>query len=221
MDNAPVIVFDVNETLSDMSPISGRFVDIGAPAHLAKLWFATLLRDGFALTAAGDNEEFATIGTGALHTLLAGMPLATGLDDAVRHVMAGMAELALHPDVADAVRTLKADGRRMITLTNGSAGIAEKLFTAAGTRSDFEALLSVEDAPAWKPAKAAYEYAASTCSVGTSDMVLVAVHPWDILGADRAGLRTVWVNRTSEEYPSYLTAPQITVHSPTELPQKL
>jgi hypothetical protein len=38
-----VIVFDVNETLSDMSPMAGRFADIGAPEHLAKLWFATLL----------------------------------------------------------------------------------------------------------------------------------------------------------------------------------
>ena len=47
-----VVVFDVNETLSDMSPMARRFADVGAPEHLAKLWFATLLRDGFALTAA-------------------------------------------------------------------------------------------------------------------------------------------------------------------------
>ncbi len=31
-----VLVFDVNETLSDMSPMVGRFEDVGAPAHLAK-----------------------------------------------------------------------------------------------------------------------------------------------------------------------------------------
>jgi len=48
MNRPEVVVFDVNETLSDMSPIAERFTDIGAPAHLAKLWFATLLRDGFA-----------------------------------------------------------------------------------------------------------------------------------------------------------------------------
>jgi 2-haloacid dehalogenase len=43
-----VIVFDVNETLSDMSSMGQRFEDVGAPAHLAKTWFAGLLRDGFA-----------------------------------------------------------------------------------------------------------------------------------------------------------------------------
>jgi 2-haloacid dehalogenase len=39
MKKPSVIVFDVNETLSDMSPMAQRFADIGAPEHLAKLWF--------------------------------------------------------------------------------------------------------------------------------------------------------------------------------------
>ena len=30
-----VTLFDVNETLSDMSPMAKRFVDVGAPAHPA------------------------------------------------------------------------------------------------------------------------------------------------------------------------------------------
>ena len=70
MRTAPsVIVFDVNETLSDMSPLADIFAETGAPASLAKLWFATLLRDGFALTAAGDNSAFAEIGAEALRGL--------------------------------------------------------------------------------------------------------------------------------------------------------
>ena len=31
-----VLIFDVNETLSDMSPMAGQFEDVGAPGHLAK-----------------------------------------------------------------------------------------------------------------------------------------------------------------------------------------
>ena len=55
-----VLLFDVNETLSNMSPMASRFVDVGAPAHLAATWFASLLRDGFALTAepvAGSHQK--------------------------------------------------------------------------------------------------------------------------------------------------------------------
>ena len=50
-----LLVFDVNETLSDMAPMDERFEDVGAPAHLAKTWFAGLLRDGVALTAVGSR----------------------------------------------------------------------------------------------------------------------------------------------------------------------
>ena len=53
----PVVVFDVNETLSDMAPLAQRFADLGAPPHLARLWFASLLRDAFARTAAGSAER--------------------------------------------------------------------------------------------------------------------------------------------------------------------
>ncbi|WP_434620449.1 hypothetical protein [Arthrobacter sp. A5] len=54
---ASVIAFDVNETLSDMSPIGVCFGEVGAPEYLAKAWFASLLRDGFALAAAGGRQH--------------------------------------------------------------------------------------------------------------------------------------------------------------------
>jgi hypothetical protein len=41
-----------------MSPLAARFEDVGAPAHLAQIWFGELLRDGFALTVSGVAEPF-------------------------------------------------------------------------------------------------------------------------------------------------------------------
>lgn len=212
-----VVVFDVNETLSDMSPLAERFAETGAPALLAKLWFATLLRDGFALTAAGDNTAFAEIGAEALRGLLAGVDLNRATDAAVDHVMQGMAGLGLHPDVPEGVSALKAAGYRLVTLTNGSTSVAEKLFTAAGIRGSFDRLLSVEDAPAWKPARAAYDHAGAACGTDPEQLLLVAVHPWDIHGAARAGLRTAWINRSGAPYPAYFTTPDYTVASLPDL----
>ncbi|WP_138443208.1 haloacid dehalogenase type II [Sinomonas susongensis] len=204
-----LIVFDVNETLSDMEPMGDRFAELGAPADLAKLWFATLLRDGFALTAAGDNPEFAEVGAEVLRGLLRDHTLDRPLEDAVRHVMSGMLRLGVHPDVADGVRALHDDGFRLVTLTNGGTSVAERLLEGAGVRDAFEALLSVADAPLWKPAAASYEYAAAACGVPAEDMMLVAVHPWDIHGASRAGLQGAWVNRTGAAYPSYFADPDV------------
>ena len=49
-----VIVFDVNETLSDLSALGARFIEVGAAGSAARLWFASVLRDGFALGKGGD-----------------------------------------------------------------------------------------------------------------------------------------------------------------------
>ncbi|MEV8147000.1 haloacid dehalogenase type II [Arthrobacter sp. NPDC080073] len=216
-----VVVFDVNETLSDMSPMGERFREVGAPAEQAKLWFATLLRDGFALAASGDNGSFAALGAGALRGLLTGVELDRPLDAAVDHVMGGLAGLGVHSDVPGGIRSLAAAGFRLITLSNGSARIAEQLFSEAGILDAFESLLSVEDAPAWKPARASYEYAAAASGADPAGMLLVAVHPWDIHGAARAGLRTAWLNRTGGSYPGYFQAPEFTVTALTDLPGAL
>ncbi|MDP9889540.1 haloacid dehalogenase type II [Pseudarthrobacter enclensis] len=199
-----VIVFDVNETLSDMSPMGERFREVGAPTEMAKLWFATLLRDGFALATSGDNGSFAAIGAGVLRGLLSGVELDRPLDAAVDHVMGGMKDLGVHPDVPEGIRALRTAGFRLVTLSNGSAQIAGKLFSDAGIRDEFESLLSVEVAPAWKPARGSYEYAAASTGTDPGSMLLVAVHPWDIHGAARAGLRTAWLNRTAGSYPPIL-----------------
>jgi len=212
-----VIVFDVNETLSDMSPMGARFADVGAPPELARLWFASLLRDGFALTAAGAKAQFAILAEGVLRAQLAGVTLDRDDDAAVEHVLAGMSALTVHPDVPDGLRRLRRGGSRLVTLTNGAASVADSLLTRAGVRDELEELLSVEDAPAWKPAEASYRWAAERCGVNPGDAMLVAVHPWDIDGAARAGMRTAWLDRRGTAYPSYFIAPELTATSLTHL----
>ncbi|MBA2559123.1 MAG: haloacid dehalogenase type II [Propionibacteriales bacterium] len=221
MATTEVVVFDVNETLSDMSAVAARFVEVGAPEHLAALWFASLLRDGFAATAAGGQIGFSDLGRGTLRTVLSGLDVNRSPHDAVEHVMDGFMTLAVHPDVVEGVRALRRSGLRLTTLSNGSVEVAERLLTAAGVRDAFDALLSVEDAGVWKPAKAAYEYGARVCQSDPSVMLLVAVHPWDIHGASNAGLRTAWINRSGAPYPAYFAAPDHTVGSLPELAEQL
>lgn len=212
-----VILFDVNETLSDMSPMGTRFVEVGAPGFLARVWFAALLRDGFALAASGGSAKFSVVGADILRDILRDVALTRNLDEAVTHIMDGLMGLNLHPDIADGIRTLKDAGFRLATLSNGSAQVAKTLLGRAALRDDFEALLTVEDATAWKPVRSAYQYAADACGVQPSGMLLVAVHPWDIHGAAQAGLRTAWLNRTDAVYPSYFTPPDFTVPALSEL----
>ncbi len=216
-----LIVFDVNETLSDMSPLAGRFEDVGADTGLAGAWFAGLLRDGFALTIAHENPSFATLAADGLRTVLAGSSLNRSLDQSVEHIIGGISELGTHPDVAGGVRALAALGIRLVTLSNGSASIARQLMTDAALVDAFEAFLSVEQAARWKPAPEAYAFALETCGVEPARAMLVASHPWDTDGAKRAGLSTAWLNRNQGRYPEYFRAPDLEVAALDQLATRL
>ncbi len=74
-----------------------------------------------------------------------------------------------------------------------------------------------EEAGICKPASGAYDYALAECGVDAKDAMLVAVHPWDIDVAARAGLGTAWIHRTGGRYPAYFTAPDLSVASLPEL----
>jgi 2-haloacid dehalogenase len=216
-----VIVFDVNETLSDMALLRQRFQDVGAPGGLAATWFAGVLRDGFALAVGGVSRPFAAIAESGLRWHLHGLDLDRGEEEAVAHVMEGFASLTVHHDVPDGVRALRDAGFRLVTLTNGSTSVSERLLESAGLLDHFERLMSVEDAGVWKPARAAYAHALDVCGVEPDRALLVAVHPWDVDGAQRAGLRGAWLNRKGEAYPDHFRAPDLRATSLEELSQQL
>ncbi len=220
-DRPRVIVFDVNETLSDMAPLAARFEQLGAPPHLAATWFAGTLRDGFALAAAGADRPFAEIASDALSSHLGDLDLAMDTPSAVQHVMDGFAALDVHPDVPDAIRALDDLGVRLVTLSNGAASVADSLLGRAGVRDRFEQLLSVEDAGRWKPARAAYSHALTVSEVEAHEAMLVAAHPWDVDGAARAGLSTAWINRDGKPYPAHFTEPGVTATDLGQLVEQL
>ncbi len=216
-----LVVFDVNETLSDMSPMAERFTDVGAPGHLAATWFAGLLRDGFALAAAGTSAPFADVGAALLRVQLAQHPLDRGVAEAVEHIMAGFGSLEVHADVPAGIAEMADLGLRLVTLSNGSTGVAAGLLERARIRDRFEQLLSVEEAGVWKPGAASYAYALERCGVPAAEALLVAVHPWDIDGASRAGLSTAWLNRTGTPYPTSFSRPDAEVQNLSELARLL
>ncbi len=139
----------------------------------------------------------------------------------VRSRLKSAAELGVHEDVPEGVRRLSELGIRLVTLSNGSSTVEQRLFEAAGLRDRFEQLLSVEEAGIWKPAAAAYAYALDRCGVDPMDAMLVAVHPWDTDGARRAGLGSVWINRGGATYPGYFLPPDLAASSLVDLADQL
>ncbi len=219
---APALcVLDVNETLSDMSPLAQRFEQVGlAGQHEA--WFASVLRDGFALSLVGAAPVFREVGTALLQSRLA-VAGVTGdrADDAVATVLGGFAELPLHPDVAPGLRRLHEAGVRLVPLTNGGTAMSDRLFDNAGLLPLLERRLSVEDVGPWKPHPAPYAHALAETGVDAGAAMLVAVHPWDIQGARSAGLRTAWIRRGAEQWPGCFEEPELVASGLDDLAARL
>jgi 2-haloacid dehalogenase len=187
---------------------------VGAPGRLLELWFASTLRDGIALTAAGAYADFRTVALGVLRGQLTQIEaLRRDPGDAAEHIVAGLGELDVHPDVPEGLRRLADAGMRMATLTNGAAEVAEKLLERAGLSNLVERRLSVDEVRRWKPAPEPYRHAARELAVSPGACALVAVHPWDIDGAKRAGLQTAWLNRKRDLYPDFFEQPDATAET--------
>src|SRR2546425_184117 len=88
-------------------------------------------RDG-GQTAAGGYAGFRDVAEDGLRGLLAQLRGWRGdAAHAAKQVLDGFTDLAVHPDVPDGVRRLRAAGFRLATLTNGSAGLSEQLLVRA------------------------------------------------------------------------------------------
>ena len=217
-----VVVFDVNETLSDFGPLRRRCRAVGAPPGTLDLWFAGVLRDGIALAAVGDFATFAEIGRGLLVDMLhRESSVEADPVEAAGEVLAAFSNLQVHRDVPDGVRRLHDAGVRLATLTNGSAALTEALLENAGLRAEFELVLDVEAVRRWKPAPEPYRYAVAKAGVRPDQAAMVAVHPWDVDGARRAGLAGAFLSRGGHLYPSFLPPPAARAGSLPELASAL
>jgi 2-haloacid dehalogenase len=186
-----VVVFDVVETLASLDEVAARLAACGLGRSVLAGWFTRLLRDGMALTMTGGFAGFAEVAASALQT-----ETGDALSDAqMARIVAGFSELSPQPDAAPAIRAAVAAGLRVFTLSNGAAATTREFLGRAGVAADVEAVLSIDDVRAWKPAPAVYRHAVVTAGVPSEPVALVAVHSWDLHGARQAGLTTGWAPR--------------------------
>lgn len=215
-----LVVLDVNETLSDLAPLTDAFVAEGLAAADVEPWFAGVLRDAFALTVLGECPAFADVAGALLRVRLAAAGAADPEAGAQR-VMDRFTALPPHPDVVPGLVAVADAGCRVVTLSNGSASVAKALLGGTPAHAAVERYLSVADAGAWKPAPRAYAHVLEVCGVPAERALLVAVHPWDVAGARRTGMRTAWVARSGGAYPDHLPAAEVEVGSLVELAERL
>lgn len=207
-----VIVFDVNETLLDLGGLDDLFQDVFGDAQTKSQWFAQLLNLALTATIVEDYRDFSTLGRAALELVAArhGLNLAEGQ---ITQILDQMQHLPAHADARPSLERLQAAGFRLAALTNSAPAVAQAQLHNAGLAPFFEAILSVDETRRFKPAPEPYRMAAEHLQVNTSDLRMVAVHDWDIIGAMAAGCQGAFVARGGIAFNAL--APQPDVFEPT------
>ncbi len=193
----PVLVFDMNETLLDMSALDPAFARIFGQARgseLRKKWFKLVLELFLTATITGEYRSFDKLTDDALQMLAKLQGREASADDRAA-LKEAQAKIPAYPDVTPGLTRLKEAGFTLATLTNSTATSAERLLDYAGVRQRFDAVLSADAVERYKPARGAYEYAAKELDVKPERIVLVAAHAWDVAGAMAAGCEAAFIAR--------------------------
>ena len=190
----PVLLFDVNETLLDLSALNPLFRSAFGDSAVRQQWFLTLQSLWMTGMLTGRYRPFDELARVALRMTASRQRMELSAADESA-ILKGMKELPPHADVPAALALLRSSGLRLAALTNGTPASARAQLRYAELTPYFEQVLSADTVKRYKPAPEPYLYAASRLGVLPRSVDLVSVHAWDIAGARAAGLFTVFVER--------------------------
>lgn len=220
---ASVLVFDVNETLIDIRSLEPHFERLFGDARVLREWFDQLVLYSMTATLADSYVDFFALGRAVLR-MVGDVHGVTVTDIDADELAEGMQTMPAHPDVAEGLAKLKAQGFRLVALTNspptpsGSTPLAN-----AGLAPLFERQFSADSWRAFKPSPQLYTGVATALGVDPAQCMMVAAHPWDLIGARAVGLSAALITRAGNAplNASALPRPDVVVTDLVQLAQRL
>jgi len=183
---APILVFDVNETLLDITALEPLFDRCFGDPAIMRTWFTQLVLYSQTMTLSGLYSPFGELAVGALR-MVSEIRSQTLLESDVNELRDRMGAMPAHPDVAPGLTRLRDAGFRLVTLTNSAPAPSPNPLERAGLNGFFEQNFSVDSVRRFKPAPETYAHVATEMGVENSALCLVACHLWDTVGAQAAG----------------------------------
>jgi 2-haloacid dehalogenase len=136
-------------------------------------------------------------------------------EDEVRRLVGEIEQLKPFPDVAAALGRLRVAGYRLAILSNGD----RDMLKAAGPHIGFafDHVISVEEAGYFKPHWKTYARASEIIGEAPSQILFVANHPFDCIGAKSCGMRTAFIDRRRRPFGHTPHQPDLVVADFAEL----
>jgi len=215
-----VISLDLDDTLWPVAPVLAA-----AEAELSS-WLEThhpramqghdidsmrRLRASIAARHPGQSHDMTFLRRQALALQFAAAGYAPGpgpVEEALEIFMRGRNRVELYADVPPALERLRTK-YRLFALSNGNADLER-----CGLAQWFEGHITAAAAGAAKPDAKIFAALVSAAGVPADQVLHIGDDPLaDVVGAARAGLQSVWLNREAREWPAEFAPPARTVTS--------
>jgi 2-haloacid dehalogenase len=208
MNSLPLIVFDVNETLLDLTTLEPTFERIFRDKSAMRLWFANLIMYSAALTVAGSYVPFTDIGSAAMEMLADTRGIEIEQTDR-KELFEKFSTMPPHPEVPAALCRLRGAGFRLFTLTDNLLEVQTRQLEHCAIAGLFERRFSADEVKHHKPSREAYAHVEKELGVKAKQLWLVACHTWDTLGAVAAGWNAALIKRPGNDLLGVGPQPQI------------
>lgn len=139
----------------------------------------------------------------------------------VAALVSAIERLKPFPDVVAALETMKAHGFQLVILSNGDPDMLERGVAYSGTAALFDRVISVAEAGSFKPHTATYRTACELIDAQAAQVLFVANHAFDCVGAKAFGMRTAFVDRRRRPFGNTTYPPDLIVADFQELGQRL
>lgn len=138
----------------------------------------------------------------------------THTQDDVAYLVQEIVKLRAFPEVPAALARLR-DRYKLVVLSNGDPDMLEE--AKAYHEVPFDRVISVAEANSFKPHVATYTRAAELLGVQLHEVLFVANHAFDCIGAKSAGMRTAFIDRRRRPFGATPHQPDLLVSSMTAL----
>jgi 2-haloacid dehalogenase len=180
------------------------------------LWREKQLAYSWLRTAQGGYVDFEQVTAESLDFALAQYGL--GDDALVAKMLRLYRRLDCFGDVRPCLSALRASGRRLAILSNGTGAMLDDLVAAADLSGWFEQLLSVNEVGAFKPDPRVYQLAVDRLALPAERIAFISSNGWDAYAGSAFGFKVFWCNRGGQPAERLPGQPDAVMRSLAELP---
>jgi len=211
-------IFDVNQTIFNFNEIKSRFKKENINPLLVDQWFINILKEGFASSTHSNFLSFTEIAKEELKKIIIKKKKNLQI---LKYLLSGFKNLKANNDIQESFKILRKQNIKIVTLSNGPKKNTINLLKKNNLLELVDYQFSIEEIKIWKPHPEPYLLVSSKLNYNPNEIIMIAVHGWDINGAKRVGMKTGYIKKYEKKLSSYYYKADFTAESCKELVLKI